>query len=210
MLKNLSCESPFIIKYILENKIKAKNIANTCAIRYGFIDKKFEKTVCQVLEIKPQCLIKPKQIQKFNGKATKPIIHTIYSILTISTHTKSFILLLIMKLENHPIIFGQPWMKKYGTIIDIINNFLAFWLDYCIYIGVISPTILNLPSLPIKTTAVRTKEAITSQKIIKKSSIKDMTNFLQMSNKLLSKKRRQNNKSKQKTSMRETSSKSYY
>ena len=27
-------------------------LANTCATKYSFIDKKFAKTVCQVLEIK--------------------------------------------------------------------------------------------------------------------------------------------------------------
>ena len=33
-------------------------LANTCATRYYFIDKKFMETVCQVLEIKLQRLIK--------------------------------------------------------------------------------------------------------------------------------------------------------
>lgn len=35
-------------------------LANTCASRYGFIDKKFAKTICQDLEIKLQRLIKLK------------------------------------------------------------------------------------------------------------------------------------------------------
>ena len=37
-------------------------LASICATRYGFIDKKFLKIVYQVLEIKPQRLIKLKQI----------------------------------------------------------------------------------------------------------------------------------------------------
>ena len=35
-------------------------LADTYAIRYSFIDKEFLETVCQVLEIEPQCLMKPK------------------------------------------------------------------------------------------------------------------------------------------------------
>lgn len=35
-------------------------LANTFAIRYNFINKEFAKTVCQVLEIKLQYLIKLK------------------------------------------------------------------------------------------------------------------------------------------------------
>ena len=37
-------------------------LANTCATGYDFTDEKFTETVCQVLDIKLQCLIKSKQI----------------------------------------------------------------------------------------------------------------------------------------------------
>lgn len=60
MSKDLFCESFFKIQCILKNKIMAIILADTCAIKYGFINEKFEETVCQVLEIKLQCLIKPK------------------------------------------------------------------------------------------------------------------------------------------------------
>ena len=60
--KDLFCESPFTIQCTLGNKIMAITLTNTCATRYGFIDEKFVETVCQILEIEPQCLIKPKQI----------------------------------------------------------------------------------------------------------------------------------------------------
>ena len=107
MLKDLFCKSPFTIQYTIENTIKATILADICATGYGFINEKFARTVCQVLEIEPQCLIKPKQIQKFDGRAAKPITHTIYLILTVSTHTESLALLLITKLENHPMILTQ-------------------------------------------------------------------------------------------------------
>ena len=81
---------------------------DTCATGYGFIDEKFAEIVYQMLKIKPQRLTKPKPIQKFDGRATKPVTHTIYPTLSIGSHTKSLALLLITKLGHHPIIFGRP------------------------------------------------------------------------------------------------------
>lgn len=38
----------------------AITLANICATSFDFIDEKFVDTVCQVLEIKSKCQIKPK------------------------------------------------------------------------------------------------------------------------------------------------------
>ena len=35
-------------------------LANICTTKYSFINEKFAKTVCHILDIEPQCLIKPK------------------------------------------------------------------------------------------------------------------------------------------------------
>ena len=145
MLKDLFWESPFTIQCTRGNKIKATTLADTCATGYGLIDEEFAETVCQVLEIEPQRLIKPKQIQGFDSRAAKPITYTIYPILTIDTHTKSFAPLLITKLENHPMILVRPWMRKHGVIIDMTNNFLAFWPGHCTHIGATSSTTLSQP-----------------------------------------------------------------
>ena len=53
-------------------------------------------------------------------------------------------------------------MKKYGIIIDIINNFLAFWPGHYIHIGVISPIILSRPRLLVETAVVKIEKNITS------------------------------------------------
>ena len=97
-------------------------------------------------------------------------------------------------------------MKKHKVTIDITNNFLIFWPGYCIYIGAISFTIMSQPKLSVKTIVIRIEKHINSRKMIKKGSPKNMTDFLQMLNKLSSKKRRQINKSKKKTNIEETSS----
>ena len=85
----------------------ATTLINTCTTRYSFIDEEFAEIICQVLEIKPQHLIKLKQIQGFDGRATKPITHAIYLTLTIGTHTKNSALLLLINLRKHLIILGQ-------------------------------------------------------------------------------------------------------
>ena len=96
-------------------------------------------------------------------------------------------------------------MKKHRVIIDMTNNSLAFWLGHCIYIGATSSTTLSQPRLPAEIVVIRIEKDIIPQKIIKKVSKKVMTNFLQTPNKLSSKKKRQINKSKQKTSITKTS-----
>ena len=172
----------------------ATTLADTCATGYSFIDEEFTKTVFQDLEIEPQRLIKPKQIQRFDGRAAKPITYVIYPTLTFDTHTESLASLLITKLRNHPMILSQPWMKKHRVIIDMANDSLAFWPGHCTHIGATS--LLSSPSLLTETAAVRIKEDITPRKMIKRCSKEDMTNFLQTPNKLSSKKERQINKSK--------------
>ena len=50
-------------------------------------------------------------------------------------------------------------MKKHGVIIDITNNFLAFWPGYYIHIRAIS--LLSPLNLPTETIAVKIEEDIT-------------------------------------------------
>ncbi len=76
------------------------------------------------------------------------------------------------------------------------NNFLSFWPRHYTYIEAISPITLSPPSSPTEIAAVRIEEAITAQKMIKRSSKENRTDFLQIPDKLFSKKRRQVNKSK--------------
>lgn len=85
----------------------------------------------------------------------------------------------------------------------MMNNSLVFWLGYCKYIGAnfhLSPS-----SLPTKTATIIIKDDITPRKIIKRGLKEDMTHFLQMPNKLFSKKRKQINQSKRKANIREIS-----
>lgn len=53
MSKDIFCESPFTIQYILENKIEAIILTDIYTIKYGFINKIFVEKVCQIFEIEP-------------------------------------------------------------------------------------------------------------------------------------------------------------
>ncbi len=75
-------------------------------------------------------------------------------------------------------ILGQLFMKRHKVIINMINDSLAFWPDYCIYNGATFCTKLSLPSLLLEKVAVKIEKDITSQKIIKSDTKKDMTDFL--------------------------------
>ena len=78
----------------------------------------------------------------------------------------------------------------------MINDFLAFWPGH--YTHIEATSLLSPPSLPIETATVSIEKNITPRKMIKRGLKEDMTDFLQILNKLSSKKRRQINKSKRK------------
>ena len=40
-----------------------------------------------------------------------------------------------MKLGQHPLIFGKPWMRKHGVILDMSCNKLIFWPGHCQHPG---------------------------------------------------------------------------
>lgn len=107
MPENLFCKSFFIVQYTLGNKINAITLINTFATRYNFINEKFASFVCQTLEIEPECATKSNLIQGFNGRASWPVTHAIYSKLSVSNHSKSSALLLITKLGHYSMIFDH-------------------------------------------------------------------------------------------------------
>lgn len=58
-------------------------------------------------------------------------------------------------------ILGQSWIKKHRVIINIKNNFLAFWPSYCIHIKVISLITLSQTKLLATIEIIRIGKNIT-------------------------------------------------
>ena len=108
MPKNLFCKSFLTIQCILDKKIKAIRLVDACAIRFGFIKKKFAKIVCERLEIQPQRLTNLKPIEKFKSEAAQPVTHAIYPMLSIRNHIKILAFFLIRKLEQYLMILDSP------------------------------------------------------------------------------------------------------
>ena len=66
-------------------------------------------------------------------------------------------------------IFGYPWMKRYGILLDIINNSIIFFLRYCMYLGVLLFPIF-LKQEKTKTIFKARKQDIFPNRILKKGS----------------------------------------
>ena len=200
MPEDLFCKSSLTIQYTLGNKIKATTLVDICATGFGFIDEKFAKIICKKLEIQPQRLTKPKPIQGFDGRATQPITHAIYPTLSVGNHTKSLVPLLITKLGQHPMILGRPWMKKYGILLDMINDFITFSPGYCTHLGA---PLFPIPPKPkgIETIPEARQQDIFPKRILKKGSDENLDDFLRIPQKISNKKRRLMNASKREQSM---------
>ena len=78
---------------------------------------------------------------------SKPtIIYAIYSTLMVQSYSKLLASMLVILLDQHPIILGKLWIQKYGVILNMSCDKLIVWPGYCQHLG-----IKQLSALPIKT-----------------------------------------------------------
>ena len=113
---------------VLENnsKIKTTALLDIGATGYFFIGLTMARHVCNKLEIEPIRLSKPKAIQSFDGKQAPKITRAIYPTMTVQDYRETVTPMLITKLGQHQIIFGKPWMRKHGVILDMRNDQPSF------------------------------------------------------------------------------------
>ena len=128
LLRNLFTDEALVVACSLGrmNEIKTTPLLDIRAISIAFIDLAMARHVCEVLQISFIQLAKPKPIKGFNGKPVPPITYTIYLTLTVQGHTKLLASFLITKLGQHPLIFGKPWIRKHGVILDMSYDKLIF------------------------------------------------------------------------------------
>jgi hypothetical protein len=81
-------------------------IDNDCT-DYSFIDIDIAQKVCDSLSISSLKLNKFRKMKNYDERKDKDIIHVIYSSMTIQNHTKSFIFMMIIKLDQHFIILKK-------------------------------------------------------------------------------------------------------
>ena len=113
------------------SEIKTTALLDTGATGYSFVDLSMVRRICDELLIEPIRLSKPKAIRGFDGKRAPDVTYAIYPTMTVQNHSKLTTPMLITKLGQHQIIFGKPWMRKHGVILDIKNDRLSFWPGYC-------------------------------------------------------------------------------
>ena len=98
-------------------------------------------------------------------------------------------------------------MKKYGIIINMINNAIAFWPGYCTYTRVFSPISLDQATLLTEVMPTKIIKDITPNKIIKKGFQENVNDFLKIPDKISKSQKKPINKAKWKLNMGNTSPK---
>jgi polyhydroxyalkanoate synthesis regulator protein len=118
-----------ILELDSEYNIKA-TIDNNCT-DYSFIDIDIAHQVCEVLRISSLKLNKSREVKKYDERRNKDITHVIYSSMTIQNHTKSFTLIMIIKLDQHFIILKKSRMKKHDVSYHEHDDTISCYSDHC-------------------------------------------------------------------------------
>ncbi len=106
---NLFDDTSIIVNCTLDhqNEFKINAMINNDCIKYFFIDINIAHKICESLSISLLKLNKSLKVKEYDERRDKDIIHVIYSLMTIQNHTKSFISMMIIKLDQHFIILRK-------------------------------------------------------------------------------------------------------
>ena len=126
--------------------IKVTVLIDTGATGYAFVDSSFAHILCEILQIEPSPLVKPKTVKAFNGKPTEWITHGVYPCLEVAGHCESTAPLMITNLGNHQMILGLPWLEAHDVIADFAARRLLFKPHHCTHAG----ALLDPVGIPLK------------------------------------------------------------
>ena len=135
---NLFTDEALVVSCKLGNKdeIKTRLLLDIGATGIGFIDKKMAHHVCHVLQILLFSLAKSQLLKSFDGKPAWPIMHVIYLMLTVQSHSELLVFMLVTLLGQHPIILDKLWIQKHNVVSDMSCNKLIFWPDHFKHLGI--------------------------------------------------------------------------
>ncbi len=137
-------EKSFLINASLisqSNSFSLRSLIDSDFVVYTLIHDKLVDKVCQKLEIQFILLAKEKLIREYNEKlARKTITHKILLNLTIESHKKLTMSMLIADIEHHEAILNKLWMNKNEILLNIKHDTIVFsdQLDISISIFLIS------------------------------------------------------------------------
>ena len=109
---------------------------------YILIHTKLVDQICQKLKIQFIWLAKEKLIREYDEKLTKKIItHKILLNLTVESHKKLTVSMLIADINHHDVILEKLWMNKNEILLDMQNNVIIFSNQLKAFISVFSMSV---------------------------------------------------------------------
>ncbi len=133
-IKVLSKENYFEKSFLINASfIFQRNSFNLCSlinsdfVVYMLIHDKLVNKICQKLEIQFISLAKKKLIREYDKKLARKIItHKILLNLTIKSHKKLTVSMLIADIEHHEAILSKFWMNKNEILLNMRHDTIVF------------------------------------------------------------------------------------
>jgi len=130
LLKENYFEKSFLINASLisqSNSFSLHSLIDSDFIVYMLIHDKLVNKICQKLEIQFILLAKEKLIQNYDEKLVrKTITHKILLNLTIKSHKKLTMSMLIADIEHHEAILSKFWMNKNEILLNMKHDTIVF------------------------------------------------------------------------------------
>ena len=130
LLKENYFEKSFLINVSLisqSNSFNLRSLIDSDFIIYMLIHDKLVNKICQKLEIQFILLAKEKLIRDYDEKlARKTITHKILFNLTIKSHKKLTMSMLIADIEHHEAILSKLWMNKNEILLNMRHDTIVF------------------------------------------------------------------------------------
>jgi len=130
LLKENYFEKSFLINasFISQsNSFSLRSLIDSDFVIYTLIHDKLVDKICQKLEIQFILLAKEKLIRDYDEKlARKTITHKILLNLTIKSHKKLTMSMLITDIEHHEAILSKLWMNKNEILLNMRHDTITF------------------------------------------------------------------------------------
>jgi len=143
-------EKSFLVNVTLFSQdefFKLRSLIDSDLTIYILIHTKLVDQICQKLEIQLIWLAKEKLIREYDEKLTKKIItHKILLNLTVESHKKLTVSMLIADINHHDVILEKLWMNKNEILLDMQNDVIVFLNQLEAFISVFSMSVRALHS----------------------------------------------------------------
>jgi len=129
-LKENYFEKSFLIDIYLISQnwsFSLHSLIDSDSVTYTIIHSNLVNKVCKKLKIQSISLTKKKLIRDYDEKIFKKIItHKILLNLTIESHKKLTVSMLITDIDHHEVILDKLWMNKNEILLNMQNDIIVF------------------------------------------------------------------------------------